>query len=265
VQVTTCTHARMSDANIGRAFTGDCSRWYDSRVQLHLPWTAPAPRPRVVTAGDHTFPVEVARHRLARRYILRVTAAGVVRVTVPRGASVAGGLAFATGQADWIAAEWARRSARTDWGSGTAVWYRGEQHRITCNDAEVACGPAVLPRQRASSGIRAAFQAQWRAEAAAELPGRCAALGQPHGLQPVRVQVRNQQSRWGSCSGQGSIALNWRLVQMPDDVADYVMLHELVHLEHPNHSARFWRRVAAVCPAWRTAERWLRMSGRDLL
>ena len=52
---------------------------------------------------------------------------------------------------------------------------------------------------------------------------------------------------------------------MPDEVADYVMLHELVHLEHPNHSTRFWRRVAVVCPGWRSAERWLRTSGRDLL
>jgi predicted metal-dependent hydrolase len=255
----------MPDALIGRSSPGDCSRCYDSRVQLRLPWTAPAPRARVVMAGDRTFPVEVARHRLARRYILRVTAAGTVRVTVPRGASVAGGLAFATGQADWIAAEWARRSAHTDWGPGTVVWYRGEQHRITCRDGEIACGPVVLPRQHAGTGIRAAFHAQWRAEAAIELPERCIALGQPHGLRPLRVQVRNQQSRWGSCSSRGSIALNWRLVQMPDDVADYVMLHELVHLEHPNHSTRFWRRVAAVCAGWRAAERWLRMSGRDLL
>ena len=52
---------------------------------------------------------------------------------------------------------------------------------------------------------------------------------------------------------------------MPADVADYVMLHELVHLVHPDHSARFWRRVTAVCPWWRAAERWLRTSGRDLL
>jgi len=52
---------------------------------------------------------------------------------------------------------------------------------------------------------------------------------------------------------------------MPEEVADYVMLHELVHLEHPNHSTRFWRRVAVVCPSWRAAERWLRSCGRDLL
>jgi predicted metal-dependent hydrolase len=234
-------------------------------VQLRLPWTAPTPRARVIEAGGRVFPLQVARHRLARRYILRVTAAGVVRVTVPRGASVAGGLAFAAGQADWIAAEWARRHARAAWVCGTRVWYRGELQAITCHGTTMTCGATVVTMAPTPGGIREAFHDRWRAEAAAELPGRCVALGAPHGLHPARVSVRNQQSRWGSCSTRGTIALNWRLVQMPADVADYVMLHELVHLEHPNHSTRFWRRVAAVCPGWRSAERWLRTTGRDLL
>lgn len=256
---------RRADRSIGRQAPRDCSRCYDAPVQLRLPWTVPAPRARVIEAGGLVFPVEIARHHLARRYILRVTAAGVVRVTVPRGATVAGALAFAAGQADWIAAEWVRRHARTEWGCGTRAWYRGEQHPIACSATTITCGTSVVPAPVAATEIRAAFQEQWRAEAAAELPARCVALGVPHGLRPARVRVRNQQSRWGSCSIRGNIALNWRLVQMPSDVADYVMLHELVHLEHPDHSTRFWRRVAAVCPGWRAAERWLRTAGRDLL
>ena len=235
-------------------------------VQLRLPWTVPSQRARVIEAGGHVFPVVIARHRLARRYILRVTSEGVVRVTVPRAATVAGGLTFASGQTDWIAAEWARRRTRVDWACGTRVWYRGQQHPIVCLADSLTCGPSVVPATASAiANIRATFHAQWRAEAVRELPGRCLVLGLPHGLQPVRVRVRNQQSRWGSCSTSGNITLNWRLVQMPDDVADYVMLHELVHLEHPNHSTRYWRRVAAICPNWRTAERWLRTSGRDLL
>jgi predicted metal-dependent hydrolase len=79
------------------------------------------------------------------------------------------------------------------------------------------------------------------------------------------VRVRDQQSRWGACSGKGAITLNWRLVQMPPDVADYVMLHELAHLRQPNHSRRFWREVDRLCPSWRDAERWLRAHGRELL
>ena len=81
----------------------------------------------------------------------------------------------------------------------------------------------------------------------------------------ARVQVRNQRSRWGACSARRAITLNWRLVQMPESVADYVMLHELMHLKHHNHSPRFWRAVAGVCPWWREAEAWLRRWGRELL
>ncbi len=257
--------ALRSDRSVGRVAAGDCSRCYDAAVQLRLPWTTPPAGARTIDAGGRTFPVQVVRHRRARRYILRVTATGTVRVTVPGRASIAGALAFASAQADWIVTEWTRRHSRGAWEHGTRVWYRGDQHALSCTRSEITCGTSVVPRPDLEAPVRGLLQAAWRAEAALELPSRCLALGAPHGLQPGRIQIRNQQSRWGSCSSRGNVALNWRLIQMPPDVADYVMLHELVHLEHPNHSSRFWRRVAAVCPGWRSAERWLRVSGRDLL
>jgi len=73
--------------------------------------------------------------------------------------------------------------------------------------------------------------------------------------------VRDQRSRWGSCSLQGTISLNWRLVQTPDFVRDYIIYHELMHLWEMNHSERFWARVEEVCPAWRDAELWLKRNG----
>ena len=79
-----------------------------------------------------------------------------------------------------------------------------------------------------------------------------------------RVSVRNQRSRWGACSARGVITLNWRLIQMPASVSDYVIFHELMHRRQPNHSRRFWREVDAVCSWWRDAERWLRKHGREV-
>jgi len=70
--------------------------------------------------------------------------------------------------------------------------------------------------------------------------------------------VRSQKSRWGSCSRRGTISLNWRLIQTPDFVRDYIILHELAHLREMNHSPRFWRAVIEFCPGYRDAERWLR-------
>jgi predicted metal-dependent hydrolase len=89
-------------------------------------------------------------------------------------------------------------------------------------------------------------------------------LAQAHDLQVARVTIRNQRSRWGSCSRQGVIALNFRLVQAPDSVRDYVLVHELMHLRQQNHSRRFWRLVEAACPSFRDSERWLRSEGRSL-
>jgi predicted metal-dependent hydrolase len=76
--------------------------------------------------------------------------------------------------------------------------------------------------------------------------------------------VRNQRSRWGSCSPRGTISLNWRLIQAPPNVRDYIILHELCHLRQMNHSDRFWREVASVCPDYQRAELWLKRNG-DLL
>lgn len=77
----------------------------------------------------------------------------------------------------------------------------------------------------------------------------------------VRVQrltVRDQKTRWGSCSSRGTISLNWRLLMVPSDLADYVVVHELCHLRHMNHSPRFWETVQGVLPRWRESRARLR-------
>ena len=112
--------------------------------------------------------------------------------------------------------------------------------------------------------LRPYIEADLRALAREELPPRLRALAALHGLTVAGVSIRNQKSRWGSCSPSGRIALNFRLVQMPREVSDYVLLHELMHLQQQNHSRRFWRLVEAACPGFRAAERWLKTEGRGL-
>lgn len=97
-----------------------------------------------------------------------------------------------------------------------------------------------------------------------ELPGQVQALADEHGCVIVRVSVRNQRSRWGSCSTRGTVSLNWRLIQMPPAVRDYIILHELMHTKEMNHSHRFWSRVEAVCPDFTVHERWLKAHGAQL-
>jgi predicted metal-dependent hydrolase len=101
-------------------------------------------------------------------------------------------------------------------------------------------------------------QRELRARALCELPDRLRQLADQFGLRVARISIRNQQSRWGSCSPNGHICLNWRLVAMPDWVRDYVIIHELMHLKRLDHSPRFWKLVAAACPAYQDARAWLR-------
>ena len=218
-----------------------------------------------LSVDGETLAVVIARHRAARRYVLRVVEADTLRLTVPRGASIAGGLRFAERQATWIARERRRRKDQSaPWHDGTELLFRGERVRLQVGDARVRCGSEDI----AVSGdvdVRLAVEAHFIALASSELPPRLLELAARHRLEVTHVSVRDQRSRWGACSPRGAITLNWRLVQMPPSVSDYILLHELMHLRQPNHSRRFWREVASVCPNWREEERWLRKHGREIL
>lgn len=84
------------------------------------------------------------------------------------------------------------------------------------------------------------------------------------GLYPAKVSIRDTRSRWGSCSSTGNISLSWRLVMAPPEVMNYVIIHELAHLRHMNHSEGFWRLVAQYCPDFRQSRNWLKVNAAKL-
>ncbi|MCS7028008.1 MAG: M48 family metallopeptidase [Bacteroidia bacterium] len=96
------------------------------------------------------------------------------------------------------------------------------------------------------------------------LKQRLAHLAQIYNLPYNKVTIRNQKTRWGSCSSVKNISLNWRLIKMPLWVIDYILLHELAHTIHLNHSAEFWNLVAQLCPYYQKAEKWLKEYGYQL-
>ncbi|HZT91932.1 MAG TPA: M48 family metallopeptidase [Gaiellaceae bacterium] len=85
------------------------------------------------------------------------------------------------------------------------------------------------------------------------------------GVEYARITLRDQRSRWGSCSSRGTLSFNWRLVLAPHDVLDYVVVHEVCHLVEHNHGARFWRLVEQRRPAYRESKRWLDDHGWEIL
>lgn len=193
--------------------------------QFVLPFTS---RP-YATPGKVCDPIDFVRHPRARRYIIRVRADGSVRVTVPRGGSKREARAFAEREHRWIDAE-KRRMA--------------------------------LENARSRETLAPESERGLREVARRELPPRVLELASKYGLRVSRVSVRNQRWRWGSCSRRGHICLNWRLVQMPASVCDYVIVHELMHLKRMDHSPAFWKLVARACPAYEAARAWLRDHGR---
>lgn len=83
-------------------------------------------------------------------------------------------------------------------------------------------------------------------------------------VKPINVAIRDQKTRWGSCSSKGNINLNWRLIMAPIDIIDYVIVHELCHLVHMNHSSDFWDLVGYVVPDYKERKKWLKENGYKL-
>ena len=139
--------------------------------------------------------------------------------------------------------------------------YRGEWHRIEVGVQEgrqiVRFADQSLVMPSGESDLKVAIESHLRKMAELEVPPIVREAAVAHDVTIGQVQIRNQRSRWGSCSSKGTISLNWRLIQLPDSVRDYLIIHELMHTREMNHSARYWSHVAQACPGYEKAEKWL--------
>ena len=222
----------------------------------------PAPAAESLAVGPHLVPLRMVRHPRARRYLLRLLPDGTARVTIPRSGTVHEARSFAERQTAWLENQLQRLRqqplGQTEWTVGKRIWFRGEEAAIT-NPAPgwIQLGGESV-RMLEAANLRLVLLQHLQRLAARELPPRVLELAGRHGVPVTRVSVRNQRTRWGSCSRHGAISLNWRLIQLPGFVTDYVILHELMHRRQLNHSAAFWREVERVCPEYQTAEHWLK-------
>jgi predicted metal-dependent hydrolase len=220
----------------------------------------------ILTANGRQIPMLLVRNRRARRYVLRLRPDGSARVTIPRGGSAAEARRFAERNKDWLERRLqslaTQRRRPAEWSIGTEVLFRGELAKlepgVNGESGMIRFGSELVRLPEAAADPRPAIERYlWRL-ATRELPPRVLEFAALHQLPVRRVSVRNQKSRWGSCSRRGTISLNWRLIQAPPFVCDYIILHELSHLKEMNHSARFWHEVERVCPDYKMAERWLK-------
>lgn len=205
----------------------------------------------------------------ARRYRLTLRRDGVAVLTLPARGDEREAARFLAEQSDWLARARARLATKPRapeaWPISAPVLWRGEEHAIRAAVAGekpcVSLAADVFRVPRLEGDLRPVLEAHFLRLAKIELPARAWELAALTRVPVSEVRVRNQRTRWGSCTVAGVISLNWRLIRLPDDVRDYIIYHELMHLKEMNHSARFWRRVEEVCPRWREAEAWLKRHG----
>jgi predicted metal-dependent hydrolase len=215
--------------------------------------------------------VRLRRHRQARRYTLRIHAATreVVLTMPPRG-SLREASEFAHKHGGWIAARLDRLPQAAPFRHGAVVPLRGVPHRIVHRrgargtvwveddgDAKFLCVAGEAPHVDRRVADYLKREAKRDLEAASR---RCASR---LGVSIRRVSVRDQTSRWGSCSTSGVLSYSWRLILAPPYVLEYLAAHEVAHLKEMNHSPRFWRLVESLC-AVRRSKVWLEAHGTDL-
>ncbi len=157
--------------------------------------------------------------------------------------------------------------------SGDILYYLGEKRTLTVirEPRSRARVKAVMdrllmfvPYEADYEWRRKQLEKWYRREAQtvfAQKAGEYAALLRVH-FQEIRI--KDQKSRWGSCSSMGNLNFNWRLLMAPEPVCDYVIIHELCHLIHMDHSPDFWREVERLCPAHKEYRKWLREQGKLL-
>jgi predicted metal-dependent hydrolase len=218
------------------------------------------------------YSIELRRHAQARRYTLRVQAANrAIVLTMPLRGSLREAKAFADRNGAWIAARLKRLPQGIPFADGVEIPLRGVVHRLTHRPAsrgtvwlEPGASAPLLCVAGGAAHVARRVRDFLKREARRDLEAASRHYAATLGVAIKRVSVRDQTSRWGSCTVEGVLSYSWRLILTPPFVLDYLAAHEVAHLVEMNHSPRFWRVVARICPDWERAKNWLNTHGNAL-
>jgi predicted metal-dependent hydrolase len=225
-----------------------------------------------------SIPYRIRRSDRARHARIRVGGDGV-EVVVPRRFSLREVPAFVEEKRPWIERTLRRMRASeaelalARLADGGELPYLGERLRLRVQVEPGRSRPRVLRRGGEVAvavgdpdveSLRRALDQWYRRRARAEVAPRLDAAVARAGRRYASLEIRGQRTRWASCSASGTMSFNWRLLLGPAEVLDYVVEHEVAHLEVPDHSPRFWALLNERCPEWPQRERWLRLHAHAL-
>ncbi|MFB6138056.1 MAG: M48 family metallopeptidase, partial [Halobacteriaceae archaeon] len=197
-----------------------------------------------------------------------------VEVVVPEGVDVDPEALLAS-KAEWVLdteATYAERRARVPdrtFAPGEPFPFLGEDRELVVEPRRDHTVREETIRLRASaverSSVRDALESCYRTAAREEFAARIDRWSERMGVDYDRLEVRNQRTRWGSCSTSGTISLNWRVVMAPPAIVDYLVVHELAHRREPHHGEAFWAVVAEYDPDYEAHAAWLEEHAAELV
>ncbi len=219
--------------------------------------------------GDNAVVFTLRKSPKARNLRLSISPERGLLVTTPLRCSEKRALQFVEQNVTWIAKQLAKQSQKPNYKfnflDGTAK-YLGEDCQIVVSIglrdyASLADGKFSLNvRQREEKNCRRALTGFYKREARKLFEQRVAIHAAALNVAAQRIAIRGQTTKWGSCSHRGNLNFNWKLAMAPLHVIDYLVIHELSHLKHFNHSKQFWATVEQFCPGYNLCEEWLKQN-----
>lgn len=226
----------------------------------------------------------IRKSKRAKRVSLRYSMSAGLEVVYPAGLRQPDPELLLLERSAWVRKAMARikdanaNKRQREYRAGEDFLFRGDRYRLKLDSAPslkrikvgLADGHLVVASPEAAppatdAEIRHAIESFYRAQAQRYLPQRVEELARAHGFNFERVRIKNQKTRWGSCSAKRNINLNLRLMMAPNEAIDYVIMHELCHLRELNHNPAFWTLVESYCPKFRHWKAWFKQHGPSLI
>ena len=236
----------------------------------------PIPDSFEIATGTGVVSVDLRRHPRARNYTLRVAGPAKAPVlTMPKRGTLHEARRFLDRHVDWLQRQMEKLPAPTVIADGALIPLRGVMHVIRHEPgsrgivaiATDPAGPALIvptPGMGDPGQLRRRVVEFLKREAKRDLEWAVIRHTLAAGVRAKAVRLRDQTSRWGSCSADGHLSFSWRLVMAPPAVLDYLAAHEVAHLRELNHSYRFWQICKALAPQSDAARDWLQQNGPAL-
>lgn len=217
--------------------------------------------------------LSIRHNARAKRYTLRMPQKGNEPVlTIPKHGTYDEAHDFALRNIEWLADRISNRSPVTAFEAGAIIPFRGEKCRLQASGALRGRVQCVAGDDNMNTllvpGDNQHFERRltdWlKKQAREDITKACHHHANNLGLHYRSIAIRDQRTRWGSCSSGGRLNFSWRLILAPKEVLDYVAAHEVAHLEEMNHQPQFWRLVEKTCPNMQEHRNWLRNNGHEL-